>query len=315
MTAFVARRCAGALLTIFVVSLATFVIFAVIPRGDPAVRLAGRTANLATREQVRHDYGLDDSEPAQYIRLMGKVVAGDVTSYANQTNVWREIRRGVPATASLVVGGLLLALAVGCLFGIAGARWAGRWPDGVLAFVGLVGISIPAFWLGAMLLYYLTFRIQLFPAGGYVGITEDPLRWLAHMILPWCTIAAMSIGVYARVLRTSILEAEHEDHVQTARAKGLTEGGVLRHILRGALIPLVTVAGLDFAAAIGGGAILVESVFGLQGVGQYAADSIGALDTPAVMATTLYAACFIVACSAFVDIVVAWLDPRSRQPG
>ena len=177
----------------------------------------------------------------------------------------------------------------------------------------MIGISLPVFWVGALLLYYLTDRIQLFPPGGYVKLTEDPWSWFTHLILPWFTLSILFIGFYSRLLRSNILDTIDEDYVRTARAKGLSERRVLvRHVLRNALIPIVTLFGLDFGAAIGGGAILTESIFNLQGVGQYAAQSVGSLDLPPVMGTTLYAAAFIVLLSALVDIVYAYLDPRIR---
>jgi peptide/nickel transport system permease protein len=313
MIRFVTRRALTTVVTLFVISVLTFLIFMVIPAGDPVLRIAGRTANPAMREQVRKDYGFDDGVVVQYARIMDRALTGRLTSYSNQTNVWQEVRRGIPATASLVIGGTVLSVLFGGLLGLLSARWAGSWPDRVLTIGGLIGVSLPAFWLGAMLLYVLTFKLRVFPPGGYVGLSADPWGWLTHMVLPWCTLAALNIGVYSRVLRGSLLGAGHQDYVRTARAKGVAEGRVLtRHVLRSALIPLVTVVGLDVGVAIGGGAILIESVFGLQGVGQYAADSIGALDVPSVMGTTIYAAFLIVVCSALVDIAYAWLDPRVR---
>jgi peptide/nickel transport system permease protein len=177
----------------------------------------------------------------------------------------------------------------------------------------MLGISLPVFLVGALLLYYLTDRVQLFPPGTYVGLTDDPWEWLTHMILPWFTLSILFVGFYSRVLRSNVLDTMNEDHVRTALAKGLPRRQVLtRHVLRNALVPIVTLLGLDFGAAIGGGAILTEKVFSLQGVGQYAADSVGSLDLPPIMGTTLYAAFFIVLLSAMVDIAYARLDPRIR---
>jgi peptide/nickel transport system permease protein len=159
----------------------------------------------------------------------------------------------------------------------------------------------------------LAYKLTIFPNGGYVPLTQDPYQWFIHLILPWTALSVLFIGFYSRVLRGNILETINEDYVRTARAKGLSERRVMvRHVLRNSLIPIVSLWGLDFAAVIGGGAILTESVFNLQGVGQYAADSIHQLDVPPVLVITMLTAFFVVLLSAIVDVVYAILDPRIR---
>ena len=302
------------MLVLFAISVVTFLIFYVLPGGGSqaaAKRIAGRGASEQTLAVVRHDYGFDRPLYVQYARLMENTIDGSLVSYTNGSNVRDEIVGGIPATASLVIGAAVIWVAFGILFGVLSALYAGRFVDRLLTMLATLGISLPVFWLGAMLLYYLTDRVALFPAGGYVGLTEDPWEWFTHMVLPWITLSVLFIGFYSRVLRSSILDTLGEDYVRTARAKGLPERRVLvRHVLRNALIPIVTLFGLDFAAAIGGGAILTEAIFSLQGVGQYAADSANTLDLPPVMGTTLYAAFFIVLFSALVDVAYAYLDPR-----
>ena len=161
--------------------------------------------------------------------------------------------------------------------------------------------------------HYLGFKAGWFPNGGYVPLTEDPLDWAYHLVLPCTALAILFIGFYSRVLRSSVLDTMSEDFVRTARAKGLGERQVLlRHVLRNSLIPIVTLWGLDFGAVVAGGAILTETVFDLQGVGQYAAESVGQLDVPPVLAVTLFGAFFIVVLNTVVDIVYALLDPRIR---
>jgi peptide/nickel transport system permease protein len=313
MLRFAIRRLVNMALVLVAISIVTFLIFNVIPNGDPVLRIAGRSANEQTREQVRHDFGFDRPLYVQYGRLMEKTANGSLESYSNRTNVRDEIVRGIPATASLVIGAAVIWVSFGVLFGVLSALYAGRFVDRALTVLSILGISLPVFWVGALLLYYLTDRIQLFPPGTYVGLTEDPVEWLTHMILPWFALSILFIGFYSRLLRSNVLDAMNEDYVRTATAKGLPPRRVLtRHVLRNALIPIVTLLGLDFGAAIGGGAILTEKVFSLQGVGQYAADSVGSLDLPPVMGTTLYAAFFIVLLSALVDIAYAYLDPRIR---
>jgi peptide/nickel transport system permease protein len=161
--------------------------------------------------------------------------------------------------------------------------------------------------------YYFGFKWKIFPNGGYVPITDDPIQWANHLILPWTALSLLFIGVYSRVLRSNVLDTINDDYVRTARAKGLSERQVLlKHVLRNSLIPIVTLWGLDFGAVLGGGAILTETVFDLQGVGQYAAESIGQLDVPPVLAVTMFGAFFIVVLNTVVDIVYAALDPRIR---
>jgi peptide/nickel transport system permease protein len=310
---FAVRRLANMAFVLIAISIIVFFVFYKIPGGDPVLRIAGRTADETVRAQVREDFGFNDPTHVQYLRMMDKTFDGSLESYSNRVNVREELIRGIPATASLVIGGAVIWLFFGILFGVISAVYAGRIPDRVLTILGLIGISLPVFWVGAMLLYYLTYKVSLFPAGGYVPLSEDPASWFSHMILPWFCISLVFIGFYSRLLRSNMLDVMNEDYVRTARAKGLSERRVLvGHVMRNALIPIVTLFGLDFGAAIGGGAILTETVFGLQGIGQYVAESIGTLDLPPIMGTTLYAAFFIVLFSAIVDIVYARLDPRVR---
>jgi len=319
MIAFVARRVLGAVLVLAAISIVTFLIFYVIPGGgsDAAVRrIAGRGANEQTRRQVRHDFGLDRPLYVQYGRLMARVADGSLSSYSDRGNVRDEIVRGIPATVSLVLGAAVIWVALGILLGVLAALHAGRWLDRALTGLSVLAISLPVFWVGALLLFYLTDRLTVFPPGGYVALTDDPPGWLSHLVLPWLTLSLSFVGFYARVLRSTILDTAGEGYVLAARAKGISERRVfVRHVLRNALIPIVTLFGLDFGAAVGGGAILTEAVFSLQGVGQYAADSVGSLDLPPVMGTTLYAAFFIVLLSVLVDVAYAALDPRVRLSG
>jgi peptide/nickel transport system permease protein len=179
--------------------------------------------------------------------------------------------------------------------------------------VALTGISMPVFFLGAIMLYWLGYQWHLLPLEGYVPLTSDPWGWFTHMLMPWVALSVVSIGVYSRLLRANLLDVMSEDYVRTARAKGLSERRVLiRHVLRNSLMGVVTLWGLDFAWVIGGGAILVESVFNLGGVGQYAAQSIGRLDIPPVMVVTMLVAAAVVVLSTLVDIAYALLDPRVR---
>jgi peptide/nickel transport system permease protein len=310
---FIVRRLIQMVLVMFAVSLLTFLIFNVIPNGDPAVRMAGRQPTETQIEAIRKEWGFDDNVFVQYKTMMEKVLTGDLKSYFTQLPVGEEIKKGLPRTLSLAIGAAILWMFVAICFGLYSAMKAGKFADRFLTIIALIGISIPVFWIGALMNYYLGFKLGWFPNGGYVEFTKDPVDWFYHLILPWTALAILFIGFYSRVLRSNVLDTINEDYVRTARAKGLSERQIMiRHVLRNSLIPIVTLWGLDFGFVVGGGAILTETVFDLQGVGQYAADSIGQLDVPPVLAVTLFGAFFIVLLNAIVDILYAYLDPRIR---
>jgi len=326
MLTFVIRRFIGAVLVLIAVSLMVFLIFIVVPGGAPAVRIAGRTANDQNIENIRETWGFDDPFYTQYGNMMKKALNGlrpdccedqqaELRSQTNQLNVVDQIKAGLPATLSLSIGAAMIWLFFGVLVGIIAAVKAGQWSDRLITLVALVGISMPVFWLGIIARYYLAEGgiATIFPDGGYVPLTEDPVQWFWHLLLPWCVLAVLFIGFYGRVMRGKILDTINEDYVRTARAKGIDPRRVmLRYVLRNSLIPIVTLFGLDFAAVLGGGAILTETVFDLHGVGQYAAQSIRNFDLPPIMGVTLYGAFFIVLFSAIVDFLYAYLDPRIR---
>jgi peptide/nickel transport system permease protein len=313
MSAFIVRRLVGMVVVLAIVSFLTFVIFIVIPGGDPAQRIAGRTATQQNIENIRETWGFDRPFYVQYWNMMKKLFSNDLISYSNQTKVVDQIRDGIPATFSLCVGAAIIWLFFGILVGVISAMTAGRWSDRVITLLALVGISMPVFWLGLIARYLLAEKNQWFPDGEYVPLTSDPVQWFYHLLLPWFVLAVLFIGFYGRVLRSNILDTINDDYVRTARAKGLSPRRVMaKHVLRNSLIPIVTLFGLDFAAVIGGGAILTETVFDLHGVGQYAATSIGQLDLPPIMGVTLFAAFFIVFFNAIVDLLYAYLDPRIR---
>ena len=314
MGRFVIRRVVGMVVVMFAVSVLTFLIFNVIPNGAPADRMAGKNSTPATIAAIEKEWGFDKPLPTQYVTTMEKVFTGELISYANQTNVIEEIRRGIPRTFALAIGAALLWFAAGVALGLFTAMRAGRISDRLVTVLALIGVSMPVFWLGALASYYLGFKAGLFPNGGYSEIGENGLwEWVNHMILPWTVLATLFVGVYSRVLRSNVLDTINDDYVRTARAKGLTERRVMiHHVLRNSLIPVVTLWGLDFGAVLGGGAILTETVFDLQGVGQYFAESVGALDVPPILAVTLFGAFFIVLLNTLVDILYAALDPRIR---
>jgi peptide/nickel transport system permease protein len=315
MLTFLTRRLIGAVIVCIAVTFIVFVIFIVIPGGDPAVRIAGRTATDQNIQNIRHDWGFDKPFYVQYYRMLKKMFTGELVGTTNGQNVVDQIYQGIPATFSLTIGAGIIWLFFGIVVGVVSAITAGRWSDRVITILALIGISMPVFWLGLILRYYLAEGgvATIFPDGGYVALTANPLQWLYHLILPWFVLAVLFIGFYGRVLRGNILDTINEDYVRTAKAKGLSWRRILtRHVLRTTLIPIVTLLGLDFAAVLGGGAILTETVFDLHGVGQYAADNIQSLDLPPIMGVTMYGAIFIVVFSVLVDLFYAYLDPRIR---
>jgi peptide/nickel transport system permease protein len=230
-----------------------------------------------------------------------------------------QVVEAAPVTFSLVLGASVLWVTFAIGLGLVAAVYRGRTLDTVVIIIGLVGISMPVFWLGQVVNMFTqsrlnhTFLFSWVPPLGYVPLTESPVGWFKSLLLPWLTLSVLYIGIYARVLRSSVIEAQEQDYVRTARAKGLTERRVLmRHSLRTSLIVFVSLFGLDFGALVGGGALLTEVVFGLHGVGWLTYDALQNFDLPVIMAAVMYAAFFVVAANALVDLLYASLDPRVR---
>jgi peptide/nickel transport system permease protein len=318
--AFVIRRLIATVLVMFALSVLVFLIFFATPGVDPASRIAGRNADPQTLEQVRHDFGLDRPAPVQYAIMMKKLFWSRVlTSFVNRgAKVIPQLTDAAPVTLSLVLGAAIIWVVVAIAMGLAAAVMRGTFVDPLLMILGLIGISMPVFWLGEVVNLVTQSRLhaELFswvPPLGYTPITSDPWQWFLRLLFPWLTLSVLYIGFYGRVLRSSLIEAQNEDFVRTARSKGLTERRVLfRHVLRTSMITFVSLFGLDFGALVAGGALLTEVVFGLPGVGKLTYDSLQNLDLPVIMATVTYASFFIVMANAVVDIVYGLLDPRVR---
>jgi peptide/nickel transport system permease protein len=311
MLRFALRRLGGMALVLFAISLIVFAIFVLIPSYDPAVAIAGKNSNPQLIANVEETWGFDEPLPVQYLTMMKLAFTGELVSYSSQLDVDEQIWEGLPTTFSLCIGAAAIWLTLGVLLGYLSAVNAGRLTDRLLTILALIGISMPVVLSAPLLLYLLAIQTDLFPTGGYVPLSEDPFEWANHLILPWISVAVLLVGFYSRVLRSSMIEAMEENHVRAARAKGLGERQVVvRHVLRNSLIPFVTLFGLDFAAVLGGAAIVTEVVFNLQGVGFYAANSIANLDLPPIMGVALFGAFFVVLFNALVDIAYAYLDPR-----
>ncbi|MGI8414890.1 MAG: ABC transporter permease [Nakamurella sp.] len=313
MTAFVVRRTLAGLMVCFYVSVATFLIFQVIPNGDPALRIAGRGASPDTIAAVTRTFGLDQPVWVQYVDLMKNVFQGSVISYSNNVNVLDQIRAGLPATFSLAIGAAILWMVLAVIIGIVSSRKPDGFVDRVVGILSIAGVSIPTYVLAAVLLYFLSYRLNIFPNGGYVPLTQSPLGWLEHLLLPWICLSLGLAGFYSRVLRSSILQVRSQTFVQAVYARGVSERRLLfRHVLRLAAVPLLALWGLDFAGVVGGGAILIETIFNLHGVGQYAQQSIGLLDVPAILVIVLLGAFLVVFMSVVVDVVQSVVEPRIR---
>jgi peptide/nickel transport system permease protein len=315
------RRLLHMAFVMFGVSVLVFLIFFATPGADPAARIAGRNASQATLEAVRKDFGLDQPLPVQYAKMMHRLfIAGDLTSFVNRgQKVLPQVVEAMPVTLSLVTGAAVLWVIFGIVMGLIAAAYRNRWPDKLLMAIGLAGISMPVYWLGEVMnllsqsRLHDTWLFQWVPSLGYKPLLEDPWAWFKTLVIPWCTLAVLYIGLYGRVLRASLVETLQEDFIRTARSKGISERRILlRHALRTSLITFVTLFGLDFGALVGGSALLTEVVFGLHGVGKLTFDALSNLDLPVILATVIYASFFIILANVLVDLAYAILDPRVR---
>jgi peptide/nickel transport system permease protein len=316
MSGFIARRTASAILLLFATSVVVFGIFEVIPSYNPARAIAGRNATPTTVQQVSEKFGFDKPIYVQYGNTMKLIFTGQIIDYQDNLNVVSQFGQRFPVTLSLVVPAAILWMVAAIVLGSISALRAGGALDRGLMVAAIAGVSIPVFLLAAVLLYAFAFKLPWFPNTGYVHFGDNPAQWAYHLILPWISIAVLSIGFYSRVLRSNALDVINQDFVRTARAKGLTQRQVfVRHVLRNSLMPIITLFGLDFAALLGGAALVTETVFNLPGIGQYEANAIGNLDVPPIMVGAMFTAFFVVLFSALSDVVYALLDPRIRITG
>ena len=321
MGRYLIRRIGFTVLVLFVVSLLTFLIFVKLPSGDPARRATGKSSTPEQIENARKAFGLDQPLWVQYgrfakglIPLPGLFLSEDVYySYGNFIPVREEIARRLPVTVALAVGGAALWLLIGIPVGIAAGVRRTSSISRFSMLVAIMGVSIPVFWLGQLLLYIFWFRLGWAPPSGMdigVGVWGSVLG--GRFLLPWITVAVGYAAFYARMVRSNVIETMHEDYIRTARAKGLPERRVIyRHGLRGALTPVVTMLGIDLGTLLGG-LFIVETLFGLPGVGQLAVTSISTNDFPMVMGVTVLGALFIAVANLVVDVAYAALDPRVR---
>jgi peptide/nickel transport system permease protein len=281
MGGFIARRLASAVLLLFATSVVVFGIFEVIPSYNPARAIAGREATAATVAQISAKFGFDKPLYVQYFNTMKLIFTGQIIDYQDNLNVVSQFVHRFPVTLSLVVPAALIWMLAAIVLGSISARRAGGLLDRGLMVAAITGVSIPVFLLAASLLYVFAFRLPWFPNTGYTQFGSNPAQWAYHLILPWLSIAVLSIGFYSRVLRSNALD----------------------------------VINLDFATLLGGAALVTETVYNLPGIGQYEANAIGNLDVPPIMVGAMFTAFFVVLFSALSDVVYALLDPRIRVSG
>ena len=318
MGRYIIRRLLWVIVLLIVVSAVTFLIFYALPSADPAVLRAGRSPNPALIASIRHNLGLDKPIYVQYWRYMKGVVLHFNFGYSYQFSqpVRTMIFQRLPATISLTVGAVIVWLMIGLPIGILSAVRSRSVMDRTAMGGALLAISAPSYWLGLVALFLFANDIGIIKifdgAGTYTGLTADPGRWFGSLILPWMVLAAAFAAFYSRLLRANLIEVMSEDYIRTARAKGLSERRVIfHHGVRSAITPIVTVLGLDIGGLLGG-AILIETVFNIPGVGRLAYQGIENADLPVIQGTVLFGAFFIVFANLIVDIVYAFLDPRVR---
>jgi peptide/nickel transport system permease protein len=313
MLRFLIRRILSGALVLLLVTTAVFILFFATSR-DPAARFAGKFATPATLALLRHRMGLEDPLPVQYWHFLTRLLHGDLGySYATRSPVAGLVKEALPATLSLVLGGAVLWISVGLLTGVISARRAHTLLDRGITFVVLLGVSLPVFITALTMLYLFTVKLRFFPQAGFVPIQRSPVQWLDHLLLPWATAALLQSAIYTRLTRGSLLDVLDEDYIRTARAKGLTERRVVyRHALRSALTPVVTQFGMDVGGALSG-ALVTETIFGLQGVGQLSVRSMTNGDLPVIMALVLLAALFVVLANIVVDVAYMFIDPRVQH--
>ena len=307
MGAYVVRRLAFSLFVLWGAVTIIFVVLRLVP-GDPAYLILGPDATQAQVEAMHHQLGLDHSLIQQYATYLANVVHLDFgQSFRLNADSMSLVLQRVPATIQLATTALLLSLLIGLPLGVIAALRAHSWVDRTISVFSLMGQSTPSFWLGIVLILVFARGLHVFPSAGSG-------TW-SHLVLPTITLALPFLAILVRLTRSGLLEVVHEGYVQTARAKGLGESVViLVHALRNALIPIVTVVGLQFGALLGG-TVIVETVFAWPGVGRLLIDSIGRRDYGVVQASILLVATIFVVINLLVDLLYGFLDPRVRLAG
>ena len=321
MFRYLVRRLLWAVVLFLAVTLVTYVIFFLVP-ANPARQAAGQAATPEKVKQVEKFLGLDQPVYIQYYRFLKRlVVEGSLgESFITRDSVNDEIFRAAPITASLVFGGIIFILLVSIPIGIFSALRPRSLLDRAAMTYVLIGISLPSFWIALVLSYLVGYRLGWTPIAGYCEVVSPPeaaacggpIDWAYHMILPWATLAIVGAGTYVRFVRAEVMDTMNQDFVRTARAKGAPERTVMKdHVLRNGMLPVVTMLGMDIGLLLGG-AIFIETVFGLPGLGRTAIESISQFDLPTLQGVVIFGAAAIIVFNLLVDLVYAWIDPRIR---
>lgn len=302
MLTYIVRRLIQTVPVIFGVILVVFLIMQMVP-GDPAVLIAGDGASEETVQAIRHDLGLDRPLPLQYIQYVLDVFRGDLgTSYRSDHPVMDEIMLRLPTTIQLALASIVITIVLGMIAGIVSATRQHSAADRLIMLVALLGISLPSFWLGMMLISFFSVKYHLLPVTGWGS--------LEHVILPAITLGASGAAIVARMTRSSMLDVIHQDYIRTARAKGLKNRLIVhKHALKNALIPVITVIGLQFGTLLGG-TVLVESVFAINGLGRLIVDAIRMRDLPVVQGGVLVASVIFVFVNLGVDLLYRYFNKR-----
>ena len=312
MLAYVIGRLAQAIPVVILTSIFVFVFIRLVP-GDPAVTLAGQRATPEQVATLRHNFGLDEPIPAQYVTWVSKIASGDFgTSYVTNRPVSQLVLQRVPATVQLAVGALLVMLIIGVPLGIYCAVRPASAVSRVIELLNSIALATPTFWLGILLVLVFAVNLHWLPASGFASVTSDPVGGLRLLILPSITLGAYGTAVLVRFLRSSILDIAQADFVRTASAKGLTERLVVgRHMLRIALLPVITMMAIQFGYLLGG-AVITEAIFGWPGLGSLILDAINNQDYQIVQATMLLLVQTFIIINVLADVCYALLDPRIR---
>lgn len=308
-----ARRLVALVPLLFLASVLVFGLVVLVP-GDPATAIAGDGATAAQIEATRQALGLDRPLPVRYVEWVGGAVRGDLgTSLFNSYSVSAAIRSRLPVTLSLMGLALAVALAVGIPAGVfAGAR-RGSGADRLTTVGASVGVAVPNFWLGLMLLLLFALKLDWFPATGYVALTADPVGWLRHLVLPAVTLGAAGAAEITRQMRASMADVLQQDYIRTVRAKGLSRSRqVLKHGLKNAMIPVVTVTGLQVSRLFGL-SVIIEQVFGLPGLGSLAVEAVFKRDVPVIQGVVLFVTLVVVSVNLLVDLSYGYFSPKVRQ--
>ncbi|MFQ5856452.1 MAG: ABC transporter permease [Anaerolineae bacterium] len=307
---YIARRILTALVTLWLVTLITFLLLRVMP-GNPAMVIVGTEGSAEAVAAIEAQLGLNRSLLAQYVDWLGDVVRGDLgASFRYERPVSRLIWERMPVTLSLTVLAMVIALSIAVPLGVLAALRHNSLADYLVLVFAQLGLAVPFFWLGILAILLFALKLGWLPTGGYAGWDTGPLAVLRHLLLPSATLAMVLLAVLTRMTRSSVLDVLHQDYIRTARAKGLsTQTVLLHHTLKNALLPVVTVAGLQIANLLAG-SVVVEQVFSLPGLGRLVLFAVGHRDWPLIQGLVLFIAGLVVIINLLVDLLYRYLDPR-----